>query len=32
MPAIGYIGYLPFGLEVHALVHLVFPHRPGLPL
>lgn len=32
MPLIGFIGYLPFGLELHALVHLVFPHRPRLRL
>ncbi len=30
MPLIGYIGYLPFALELHALVHLLFPHRPRL--
>lgn len=32
MPLIGYIGYLPFALELHALVHLVFPRRPSLRL
>lgn len=32
MPLIGFIGYLPFGLEVHALVHLLFPRRPSLRL
>lgn len=32
MPLIGYIGYLPFGLELHALVHLVFPREPDLSL
>ena len=32
MPLIGYIGYLPFGLELHALVHLLFPRRPPLDL
>lgn len=32
MPLIGYIGYLPFALELHALVHLLFPWRPQLEL
>ncbi len=32
MPLIGYIGYLPFGLELHAVAHLVFPRRPSLRL
>lgn len=25
MPLIGFIGYLPFGLELHALIQLIFP-------
>jgi hypothetical protein len=32
MPLIGFIGYIPFGLELHALVHLFFPRRPHLRL
>ena len=32
MPLLGFIGYLPFALELHALVHLLFPHRPRLQL
>lgn len=32
MPLIGFIGYLPFGLELHALVHLMLPRRPDLRL
>lgn len=32
MPLIGFIGYLPFGLELHALVHLLLPERPDLRL
>jgi len=32
MPLIGFFGYIPFGLELHALVHLLFPHRPNLRL
>ncbi|MFB6231686.1 MAG: hypothetical protein ABEL04_11075 [Salinibacter sp.] len=32
MPLIGFIGYLPFGLELHALAHLVFPRPPRLRL
>lgn len=32
MPLIGFIGYLPFGLELHALVHLLFPHEPDIQL
>jgi len=32
MPLLGYIGYLPFGLELHALAHLLFPRRPRLQL
>jgi hypothetical protein len=32
MPLIGYIGYLPFGLELHALIHLLLPTRPDVRL
>ena len=32
MPLIGFIGYLPFGLELHALIHLMLPDRPDLQL
>lgn len=32
MPLIGFIGYLPFGLEIYALTHLVFPRRPIIQL
>lgn len=28
MPALGYLGYLPFGLELYPLAHLLMPHRP----
>lgn len=30
MPLLGFLGYLPFGLELYALVHLIAP-RGGLP-
>lgn len=32
MPLPGYIGYLPFGLELYALVHLLLPRPPSLRL
>lgn len=32
MPLLGFIGYLPFGLELHALIHLMLPDRPELRL
>ncbi len=32
MPLLGFIGYLPFGFELHALVHLLLPERPDLRL
>jgi len=32
MPVLGYIGYLPFALELHALAHLLFPRCPRLQL
>lgn len=32
MPLVGYIGYLPFALELHAMVHLVAPTPPPLRL
>jgi hypothetical protein len=32
MHLIGFIGYLPFALELHALVHLLSPRRPRLQL
>lgn len=30
MPLFGYLGYLPFGLELYPLAHLVLPWRPDL--
>ena len=30
MPALGYLGYLPFGLEVYLFTHLVWKHAPAL--
>ena len=30
MPLLGYLGYLPFGLELYALVHLLQPRPPAL--
>lgn len=32
MPLLGYIGYLPFAFELHALVHLLLPERPEVRL
>ncbi len=32
MPLAGFIGYLPFGLELYALVHLLAPEPPPLRL
>lgn len=32
MPLIGYIGYLPFALELYALTHLLLPRAPNLRL
>jgi hypothetical protein len=32
MPLLGYLGYLPFGLELYALTHLLLPRPPDLDL
>ena len=32
MSLTGFFGYIPFGLELHALVHLLFPRRSHLQL
>ena len=32
MPALGYLGYLPFGLELYPFVHLLLPSPPFLGL
>lgn len=32
MPLLGYLGYLPFALELYALANLVFPRSPDLNL
>lgn len=32
MPALGYFGYLPFGLELYPAVHLLLPRRPEVRL
>ena len=32
MPALGYLGYLPFGLELYPLTHLLLPRAPRLRL
>lgn len=32
MPALGYFGYLPFGLELYPVAHLLLPRAPDLRL
>jgi hypothetical protein len=32
MPVLGYLGYLPFGLELYPLAHLLLPRPPALRL
>ena len=32
MPLAGYLGYLPFGLELYSLAHLLLPRPPGVQI
>ncbi len=32
MPLLGYLGYIPFGMELYVLTHLLLPYRPALKI
>jgi hypothetical protein len=32
MPILGYLGYLPFAMELYLMAQLVLPRKAGIPL